>query len=113
MECNKSESRIHSILAALSALFQSKFTQKEEQTNIIEYNPCLFSQIRGSSFPDEVMANSLDPLNNIERMKSFKLGSGKSLSFFFFTEDNLLVIKTLKVSEKKIITDPTFLEPYV
>jgi hypothetical protein len=40
--------------------------------------------------------NSLDPHDNFEQIKKFKgPDGGKSGEFFFFTNDNRLIIKTL------------------
>jgi len=45
-------------------------------------------------------------------MYNFKTGSGKSPSFFFFPDNNLLMLKTLKPSEKDILFDKGFLLAY-
>ena len=45
-------------------------------------------------------------------MFNFKAGSGKSPSFFFFSDNKLLMLKTLKESEKKILHFKEFLQKY-
>ena len=45
-------------------------------------------------------------------MHNFTTGSGKSPSFFFFTDDRALMIKTVKESEKKILFETDFLFDY-
>lgn len=43
------------------------------------------------------------PSRNFEGLFNFKTGDGKSPSFFFFTDNNLLMLKTLKESEFNIL----------
>jgi hypothetical protein len=45
-------------------------------------------------------------------MHNFKPGSGKSPSFFFFSDNKALMVKTLKDSEVKILFDQDFLVNY-
>jgi 1-phosphatidylinositol-4-phosphate 5-kinase len=46
--------------------------------------------------------HSLDPVDNIEQIKKFKgPDGGKSGEFFFFSNDNKLIIKTLSDQELK------------
>ena len=45
-------------------------------------------------------------------MRSFKEGSGKSHSFFFFTEDHRFVIKTLKKDELNLLARKGLLEKF-
>jgi len=43
---------------------------------------------------------------------NFKLGQGKSPSFFFFSDNKLLMLKTCNPSEKKLLFDANFLAEY-
>jgi len=52
---------------------------------------------------EEALFNSFKPSNNSEGIFNFKTGGGKSPSFFFFTDDKKLMVKTLKSSEKEIL----------
>jgi len=45
-------------------------------------------------------------------MYDFRTGGGKSPSFFFFSDNNLIMLKTLKGSEHEIIFDKGFLVDY-
>ena len=48
----------------------------------------------------------------MEGMFNFKTGGGKSPSFFFFPDNKLLMLKTLKPSEKDILLKKGFLLDY-
>ena len=52
------------------------------------------------------------PIKNMEGMFNFKTGGGKSPSFFFFPDNHLLMLKTLKPSEKEILLSKGFLLQY-
>ena len=58
------------------------------------------------------MFQSFVPNKNMKGIYNFKTGSGKSPSFFFFPDNNLLMLKTLKDSEKEILFDKGFLLSY-
>ena len=49
----------------------------------------------------------------MEGMFNFKTGGGKSPSFFFFPDNKLLMLKTLKPSEKEILLGKGFLLQYM
>ena len=57
--------------------------------------------------------NSLIPAVNYEAIHNFETGQGKSPSFFFFSDDNQFMIKTLKPSEFEILMNTDFLVDYV
>ena len=46
-------------------------------------------------------------------MFNFKTGGGKSPSFFFFPDNKLLMLKTMKPSEKEILLGKGFLLQYM
>lgn len=48
----------------------------------------------------------------MESILNFFTGSGKSSSFFFFTDNKTLVLKTLKLSEKDLMMEHGILENY-
>ncbi|CAG9334371.1 unnamed protein product [Blepharisma stoltei] len=75
---------------------------KLPQVVIKEFAPDIFEDIReiyNLSYEDALM--SLDPYENKENMFKVDESSGKSGSFFLFTSDNRLSIKTIKRKEKK------------
>jgi hypothetical protein len=55
------------------------------------------------------LLRSFIPTKNMEGMFNFKTGGGKSPSFFFFPDNKLLMLKTLKTSEKEILLNKGFL----
>ena len=76
------------------------------QIEIIEYAPQIFSEIRKQfKITDEMLFNSFAPLHNIQAIHNFFTGTGKSSSFFFFSDDKTFVLKTLKESEKKLLLE--------
>jgi 1-phosphatidylinositol-4-phosphate 5-kinase len=54
---------------------------------------------------------SLDILSNKEKVFMAGEGAGRSGSFFFFSNDNKLIIKTMRGSEKKVFLE--MLEYYI
>jgi len=48
----------------------------------------------------------------MDGMYNFKTGGGKSPSFFYFTDNNQIMMKTLKESEMEIIFDKDFITKY-
>jgi len=80
---------------------------------IHEYAPHLFAMIREQeTFSYKIMLDSFAPNNNRTGMRNFQEGSGKSSSFFFFTDNKRFVIKTLKDSELKLLTKKGLLQKY-
>jgi len=61
---------------------------------------------------EQTLFETLLPSENFKGIHSFSTGSGRSPSFFFFAENKLLLIKTLKTSEFKILMDGAFLPDY-
>ena len=51
------------------------------------------------------IASSLDLDSNINKIFKAGMGAGASGSFFFFSHDNKLIIKTIISSEKKLLQD--------
>ena len=79
---------------------------------ITEYCPKIFRNIRKDLVSEQTLFKSLIPSQNFKGIHSFSTGSGRSPSFFFFAENKLILIKTLKGSEFKILMDGTFLPSY-
>lgn len=67
-----------------------------------EIAPHVFDDIRAmSGVTDGDLLNSLEPLENKESMFKIDESAGKSGSFFLFTSDNKIAIKTIKTKERK------------
>lgn len=74
--------------------------------SVIEYCPKLFKDLRQKhGISDNFMYQSFAPLHNIQAIHNFFTGSGKSSSFFFFSDNKSFVLKTLKDTEKKLLLD--------
>lgn len=58
------------------------------------------------------MLQSFIPNKNMSGMYNFKVGQGASPSFFFFSDNNMLMLKTLKESEDEILFKKGFLAEY-
>ena len=56
--------------------------------------------------------NSFAPIHNITAIHNFFTGSGKSQSFFFFSDNKAFVLKTMKESEKRLFLDQGVLDSY-
>lgn len=68
----------------------------------IEFAPELFDFIRHiSNFNNAEFAECLDPIRNIDSLISANESKGKSGSFFMFSADRRIVIKTIKEKELK------------
>jgi 1-phosphatidylinositol-4-phosphate 5-kinase len=73
---------------------------------IIEHAPSLFLELRKKSgITEEYLFQSFAPLHNLQAIHNFFTGSGKSSSFFFFSDNKAFVLKTLKDSEKKLMLE--------
>ena len=68
--------------------------------------------MRKDVIEEEELMESFIPDLNMTGMFNFKAGTGKSPSFFFFSDNNKLMMKTLKESEKDIIFKKEFLHKY-
>ncbi|CAD8160899.1 unnamed protein product [Paramecium octaurelia] len=78
---------------------------------IKEYAPAVFQDIREKNGIDyKQFQNSLRLDQNQNQIKKTQESLGKSGSFFFYTYDNLFVLKTITQSEIKLIQE--FLEDY-
>jgi hypothetical protein len=82
----------------------------ESNIKISEYAPHIFRNIRNQfNISEDDLLKSFIPTKNMEGMFNFKTGEGKSPSFFFFPDNKLLMLKTLKPSEKEILMSKGFL----
>ena len=73
------------------------------EVSIVEYAPLLFRNIRSSLITEENYFRSFVPRKNFNGLFNFKKGAGASGSDFFFTDNNLLMLKTIQVSEFDIL----------
>ena len=60
----------------------------------------------------EYLFKSFIPLHNIQAIHNFFTGSGKSSSFFFFSDNKAFVLKTLKDTEKRLLLEGGILGNY-
>ena len=79
------------------------FHIEDQQVLVTEYAPLLFRNIRKIHITETNLFKSFIPSRNFQAIFNFKTGDGKSPSFFFFTDNNLLMLKTLKESEFNIL----------
>lgn len=80
---------------------------------VVEYAPTLFKELRKKAgFDEDYLFRTFAPIHNIQAIHNFFTGSGKSSSFFFFSDNKTFVLKTLKDSEKKLLLDQGILENY-
>lgn len=83
----------------------SKFSKKTlscYDATIEEYCPDVFQELRSNECINiEDLIASLNPEENKESMLKIKESSGKSGSFFFFSNDKKFIIKTVKEEELK------------
>lgn len=88
-------------------------SQTKDFLEIVEYAPDLFKGIRDKcGVNEDLLFTSFAPIHNIQAIHNFFTGSGKSQSFFFFSDNKTFVLKTLKESEKKLLLDNGVLESY-
>ena len=79
---------------------------------LTEFAPKMLRNIRKDFLQEHEMLDSFIPANNQTAIYNFKLGQGKSPSFFFFSDNKLLMLKTCTPSEKKLLFDANFLSEY-
>lgn len=79
---------------------------------VTEYAPNIFRNIRRELVSEQLMFESFIPISNFKGVHDFKTGTGKSPSFFFFSDNKMLMIKTLKQSELKILFETNFMVDY-
>lgn len=67
-----------------------------ENIVVTEYAPEIFRQIRSNIISEKDIYESFIPSDNYAAMANFQTGQGKSPSFFFFSENKLVLLKTMK-----------------
>lgn len=71
---------------------------------VIEYAPAIFRRLREQAgITEKLILETFKPINNETSINNFFQGSGKSESFFFFTQNQEFVLKTMKASEMKLL----------
>lgn len=89
------------------------YVQEEDtDTTVWEYAPSIFRNIRKGRISEHQLLQSFIPNKNMTGMYNFKTGGGKSPCFFFFSDNNMIMLKTLKGSEHEIIFEKGFLLDY-
>jgi hypothetical protein len=80
---------------------------------ILEFAPAIFKGIRRRfGVSEDHLFQSFMPIHNVQAIYNFFTGTGKSSSFFFFSDNKAYVLKTLKESEKKLLLENGILENY-
>jgi len=54
---------------------------------------------------EEFLFKSFVPIHNVQAIHNFFTGTGKSSSFFFFSDNKAFVLKTLKETEKRLLLE--------
>ena len=94
--------------------YQESFTNqlRKIDAEIKDYCPRIFRILhKADNNIDEIIANSLTPFHNIDGLKEMKKSQGKSGSFFFFTNNNKFLIKTITNKELDTLLNG-FMENY-
>lgn len=65
-----------------------------------------------SGIKEDYLFKSFIPLHNIQAIHNFFTGTGKSSSFFFFSDNKAFVLKTLKEAEKRLLLEGGILRNY-
>ena len=89
-----------------------KHIHEDDQITVLEYAPRLFRCIRNNIVSEDQLLQTFMPSKNCRGMYNFKIGSGKSPSFFFFPDNKLLMLKTVKPSEMQILFKKGFFLAY-
>jgi hypothetical protein len=80
---------------------------------IIEYQPGIFRDLRRMfKVSEDTLFQSFVPLHNIQAIHNFFTGTGKSSSFFFFSDNKSFVLKTMPDKERKLLVDQGMLRNY-
>ena len=73
-------------------------------SRLIEYSPMVFDSIRkNNNISSSMIRDSTDPKKNIDSFIEVNESKGKSGSFFMFTHDKHLVMKTIKEKEVNVL----------
>ena len=76
-----------------------------DKIKIIEHAPKVFRQIRQSHLAEETLLEAVIPSANQKAIYNFEMGAGRSPSYFFFTDNSMIMIKTMKKEEAAILFD--------
>lgn len=81
-----------------------KLENQTVHSELVEYSPVAFDFIRNKcGITNRMMMDSTDPAKNIDSCVSANESQGKSGSFFIFSSDKSLVMKTIKEKEVKVL----------
>jgi hypothetical protein len=83
-----------------------------DKIRVTEFAPNLFKELRKGIISNKKIIDALSPSANFLAMHNFQIGSGKSPSFFFFSDDRNLMLKTLKSNELDILFEKGFFADY-
>ena len=78
---------------------------------ILSFCPFVFHHIRkiDNISIDDILA-SLDPINNIKKLKSNKVSGGRGSNCIFSTWDKKFIIKTVTLTERKILVEKMIID---
>lgn len=79
--------------------------EPEETIKITEYAPEVFARLRNKYVKREEFMAAINPFCNLKGIHDFNIGSGKSASMFYTPINNVFMLKTLKLSEKKLLLE--------
>ena len=77
-----------------------------------EFAPRIFRNLRKNILTEDLLLETFKPCFNFQGIHNFSTGSGKSPSFFFFSDNKQFMLKNLKKSEMDILKDGKFLISY-
>ena len=83
---------------------ESKFTNI--QFKIMAYSPFVFHHIRlMDNISIDDLLNSLNPIDNMKKIKQMKVQGGRGNNSLFCTWDKKIILKTIDTNEKRILFD--------
>lgn len=92
---------------------QCIYEAEEGKLIVVEHAPQIFGRLRKQAgLTSKNILDCFFPINNEISINNFFQGSGKSESFFFFTQNQEFVLKTMKESEMKLLLDTPLLANY-
>jgi 1-phosphatidylinositol-4-phosphate 5-kinase len=97
---SKNKSKTEQDSESFSEEIETIQERKSHDALVVEYCPKIFRELRGLDDITGIdLSNSFNPILNSESINKMRESEGKSGSFFFFTNDNNFLIKTITDSE--------------